>query len=538
VEESAIRMRRDHASDNASNPAREDDLSDDDFETGVSPTPEPDDKNIDPVIEQMAVLLSQQKLVPFFGAGLSRPHLGFAAAELAHEMAKRVGASPETPLSDVSDAFADKFSEGDFVDYLKSKLIVTELDEAKASAHRLLLSLTQNLIYTTNQDNIFELTAEKYGRPYRRVVTLEDLSEAIPGERLLIKFHGDTDVPSSLVFGARSYQSRMDAKDHPLDIKLRADLLGKRLLFLGYSFSDENVSKLLDAVQRAFGGKLPPSYLIAFEYDASMDTLSETYGIRIVDPLRLYPNAQTSPAAFDRCLKVLCDSTLKYQARDGLETIFSNTKVNPRMATDYEVDAVARVIETEPFETAINAFRGAFDQSIVPAHLRERVTELFRLLTDKVTATSDKEMGDLKGALFNFHLPIVFAAQAVSFVMVACNRRPARGGFDSIGMVLCPAVPDDSQPVSAAMAVAILLGRNEAISENFRRLATNWFEGWEEVHPQVRDNVQQMIEAAWRGSGSNFMPMHRPSFMPRKGFHQIMDDMKAKMPKRFKNPET
>jgi hypothetical protein len=86
------------------------------------------------------------------------------------------------------------------------------------------------------------LTAEQYGRRYRVVVTLDDLSAASPGERLLIKFHGDMSVPSSLVFGARSYAERMKVEGHPLDIKLRADLLGKRLLFIGYSFSDENVS--------------------------------------------------------------------------------------------------------------------------------------------------------------------------------------------------------------------------------------------------------------------------------------------------------
>ena len=185
--------------------------------------------------------------IPFFGAGISRPHLGIAAAELAHDLATEVGAPHDTLLSDVSDMYVDQRGEPAFIDFLKRKLVVATLDDSKASTHRLLLSLGQNVLYTTNQDNIFELTAKTYGRPYRRIVTIDDLSDAKPGERLLIKFHGDTDVPSSLVFGARSYRARLEAEGHPLDIKLRADLLGKRLLFLGYSFSDENVSKLIDS---------------------------------------------------------------------------------------------------------------------------------------------------------------------------------------------------------------------------------------------------------------------------------------------------
>jgi hypothetical protein len=77
--------------------------------------------------------------------------------------------------------------------------------------------------------------------------------------------------------------SGIAAEDHFLDIKLRVDLLGKRLLFLGYSFRDENVAKLLSPVARVFNGMLPPSYLIAFDYVPQMEELATTYSIRITD---------------------------------------------------------------------------------------------------------------------------------------------------------------------------------------------------------------------------------------------------------------
>ena len=452
-------------------------------------------------------------------------------------MAQRLDVSFDTLLSEVSDSFSDAFGEIQFVEYLRSKLVVPTLDDAKVSTHRLLLSLTQNLIYTTNQDNIFELTARKYGRPYRRVVTLEDLSEAIPGERLLIKFHGDIDIPSSLVFGARSYQARIAAKDHPLDVKLRGDLLGKRLLFLGYSFSDENVAKLLDNVQQAFAGKMPPSYLIAFEYDASMEALSGAYGITIVDPSRLFPNETSQAAAFERCLKTLCDRTVSLQAKRGLEAMFSGEKRNPRMATEYEIDAVAHAITTEPFQSAVSAFRAEFDHTIVPESQLERVLDLFRQLTEKAAATDDSHMNALRGTLFNLYVPAALAVQAMAFFMVVCNRRPVRDGFDSLTSIVCPAMPDGSHPAAAAMAVAILLARNEAITDNFRRLATFWFDGWEDGPAQMHQSVAQMIEAAWRGSGAAFRPLIRPSFLPRKGFHEILDDLQNNYAKRLKNPE-
>lgn len=83
------------------------------------------------------------------------------------------------------------------------------------------------------------------------------MCESVAGESLLVKFHGDTSVPDSLVFGTRSYQARMANEDnHPLDIKLRSDLLGKRLMFLG------DISLPCNSRPKA---TVSPSYLWRFE---------------------------------------------------------------------------------------------------------------------------------------------------------------------------------------------------------------------------------------------------------------------------------
>jgi hypothetical protein len=489
------------------------------------------------VLDEMANLLAQHKLVPFFGAGISRQHLGLAAAELAAEMAQQIGAVPETLLSDVADQFADKFGEKAFVDFLRSKLVVPQLDESKAPAHRLLLSLSLNLLYTTNQDNLFELVAQHYGRPYRRIVTLQDISDSPPGERRLIKFHGDTDVPESLVFSTKSYKKRMATNDNPLDIRLRSDLLGKQLLFLGYSFKDENVAKLLAYIQQVFAGHMPTSYLVAFEYDSSMEELAKKYGIRVIDPRQFVPDAKATADAFERFLKMLCDQTVVVQAQRGLDNLFSGGTINPRVVTDYEVNAVERAVETETFKVVLDAFVGAIGHSRVPESLQRRVTNAFTRLVARTDPANAEEMRALKAALFGLHLPPALAAEATAYIMAACNRRPMQDGFDEFISLACPALPDGANPVAAAMAVAILRERGEAITEGFRRLAQFWFEGSDEVPEQVRDNVRAMIQEAWSGSGGEYRPIHRPGFLPRKGFHQILDGLMAQMPKQFRLPE-
>jgi thiamine pyrophosphate-dependent acetolactate synthase large subunit-like protein len=68
------------------------------------------------ILDEMAQLLAEQKLVPFFGAGISRAHSGIDAAELAHEIAQLVCKSPETLLSNVSDDYVDAFGESSFLE--------------------------------------------------------------------------------------------------------------------------------------------------------------------------------------------------------------------------------------------------------------------------------------------------------------------------------------------------------------------------------------------------------------------------------------
>src|ERR1700693_4861159 len=111
------------------------------------------------ILDELAELLANHKLVPFFGAGISRQQLGFAAAELAKEIAPLVRKSSEALLSQLADDFVDQYGEVEFIKFLRAKLVLSEVDDTKVSAHLLLLSLSLNLLYTTNQDNIFELVA-------------------------------------------------------------------------------------------------------------------------------------------------------------------------------------------------------------------------------------------------------------------------------------------------------------------------------------------------------------------------------------------
>ncbi len=496
--------------------------------------------SVDPtdILKEMAGFLAKHKLVPFVGAGISRQQLGFAAAELAGEMATALDLPASMPLAEVADIYAEQKGDEAFGAFLRSKLVRTEFDDRLTPAHRLLVSTMAGAIYTTNQDNLFELIAAHHGRPYRRVVTLDDMAEAMPGERLLYKFHGDLDVSASLVFGARSYRERIAVEDHPLDIRLKSDLLGKRLLFLGYSFRDENVSKLFDQVQRTFGGTLPKSYLLAFDSDPKLVRTAEHFGIEVVMPARVFPDEHDPLVAFERCLKLLCDETIQAQVGMGTRWLVSDTPINPRLVTEYEINALEPVVRTASFSEAVDAFRSHIDGARIPGFILDRVTEMFVGLINRADPNDIEQLRDLKAALFNFRPPGAFAVQAVAAFMARCNGRKSVDSFDEFCTLGMPAVPDDGIAAAATMAVAMLGARDEPVTDGFRKPAMWWFQNYEALPDEVRPTAVQMINVAWPGSLAASSPINDPlrGFGLRKSFHQIQTSLTELFPQQRDTP--
>ena len=73
------------------------------------------------------------------------------------------------------------------------------------------------------------------------------MADAADGVTYIVKYHGDFDDDASLVLTETDFLDRLSF-DSPLDIKFRADALGRTILFIGYSMSDPNVRLLLHGI--------------------------------------------------------------------------------------------------------------------------------------------------------------------------------------------------------------------------------------------------------------------------------------------------
>lgn len=149
--------------------------------------------------------------------------------------------------------------------------------------HQLIVELDFPLIYTTNYDRWIEFAFEAYERPYIKISDVTDLKRATEGITQIVKFHGDFDNDSSIVLTESSYFDRLDFET-PLDIKLRADVLGKSILFIGYSLSDINIRFLLYKLNKMWlsaknNGAKPKSFILLMQPNPVQEMVLEKRGI-------------------------------------------------------------------------------------------------------------------------------------------------------------------------------------------------------------------------------------------------------------------
>ncbi|HEX2147023.1 MAG TPA: SIR2 family protein [Pseudorhizobium sp.] len=170
--------------------------------------------------------------------------------------------------------------------WLRDNWSICQEQVAGSAAHELLVSLDFPVIYTTNYDRNLEAAFEHHGKPYAKITNARDLTEVSEGVTQIIKFHGDLDDPASLVLAESDHFERLSFET-PLDVRFRADALGKTVLFIGYSMSDMNIRLLLYRLwqtwQRSgFAEDRPPSFIFMPRGNEVQEAVLRHWGISVL----------------------------------------------------------------------------------------------------------------------------------------------------------------------------------------------------------------------------------------------------------------
>lgn len=234
------------------------------------------------------------KLIPFVGAGLSIP-LGLPSwSSLLDIIADQLDYDPAVfKLSGNNLQLAEFYvANKGSIGPLRSEMdrLFNPTDEAIKSSrsHSALVDMNLPLIYTTNYDRIIERAFELKRIPCHTISNIDDISVAPPNATQVVKFHGTFSDDASLVLTESSYFDRLEFES-AIDIKLRADILGKILLFVGYSLSDINIRYMLYKLHklrqrvRRDTNRLPSAYLITFGAGEVQRTLLAQWDVLVVD---------------------------------------------------------------------------------------------------------------------------------------------------------------------------------------------------------------------------------------------------------------
>ena len=201
----------------------------------------------------------RQNVVLFMGAGVS-VGAGLPAWQqlldgLAHDLEFSDDALQRLRHMDVRDQAAilqlhlgaDSASEGQTLhDAVSAQLG----DSSHALVHGLLASLPCREAVTTNYDRLFEIAAQGADGAPLAVLPYQAVE---PGQRWLLKLHGSVDQADSIVLTRDDYL-RIPTSHGALFGLVQAMLLTRRMLFVGYSLSDDDFHQIVREVRMARRG--------------------------------------------------------------------------------------------------------------------------------------------------------------------------------------------------------------------------------------------------------------------------------------------
>lgn len=130
----------------------------------------------------------------------------------------------------------------------------TLIDEMSKNAtegpiHRILARLPISTVWTSNYDCLLEETYRKHGRKVEVKLSIANLAQAQRSRDVTVyKMHGCMTQPQDAVLTKDDYE-RYDSKRALFSDSLRGDFVEKTFLFLGFSFTDPNIDRILAKVR-------------------------------------------------------------------------------------------------------------------------------------------------------------------------------------------------------------------------------------------------------------------------------------------------
>lgn len=199
----------------------------------------------------------------FIGAGLSM-RAGYPSwRQLVRDMAEEIGldASREDDLAGVVQYFLNKAGK---TRTRLARAITEHFGEEKPipPVFRILARLPLTRVWTTNYDTL----PERAWREHRKRLDVKNRDKDVASENpwchaVLYKMHGSVEHPGEVVIAKGDYEAYRRKHAGFLQL-LTGQLISQHLLFLGFSFTDPNLSYLFTLIRESFEDTPPEHFAI------------------------------------------------------------------------------------------------------------------------------------------------------------------------------------------------------------------------------------------------------------------------------------
>lgn len=240
--------------------------------------------------EQLKESIRTGNTILFVGAGISAS-VGLPDWEtLMEHLANQLGYESKVFRQygdnlDLAEYYRQEKSFGKLQSWMKKKWDVEEEKIRNSEIYEAITKLNFPIIYTTNYDRCLEKAMDIWGKKYKTIIDVKDMANLEPDIVQIVKFHGDVMDKDSIVLSESQYFDRLNFETS-LDIKLRADMLGKSILFVGYSLSDINIRmmlyKLKQLWEKSETESRPKSYIFLLKKNPIQEKILRSIGVEPV----------------------------------------------------------------------------------------------------------------------------------------------------------------------------------------------------------------------------------------------------------------
>jgi hypothetical protein len=269
--------------------------------------------DLNKIPDELKEAVESRNLVPFIGAGISRHAItrGLKPFPTWKDFIQELKglARDDGNLSEDDDRQIDELVEqGKFL--MAAQALKEEIEEGKLGRfierrftstgaepgpiHRALFKLRPHLIMTTNYDQLLEdAYVKEFGVQVNPVTPKNSykVQQVLKGYRegidrpLIFKIHGTASEPKEIVFAEKDYRKLLYNEPGYRAI-LSAVFVTKIVLMLGFSFSDPEISTVVQTLREGFRERSSPDYIVlrkGIKGKVERKRLSKDFGLEVIE---------------------------------------------------------------------------------------------------------------------------------------------------------------------------------------------------------------------------------------------------------------